>query len=234
MSSSINLNQDKKLSPSSSGPARRPTSAEVLTTYQKLFNQTQTPRVSTWSGKTLEKALGWASLADRTKKWSDDQKPRLTLLTSLVENPFTSDALREQCERGLDEGVLKQTLERRKIALHSCERELPKWVRQSGISEDELIKRVAAREVARRCRRDPASRSSLIHNATDGHAFSLEVIVRIAANNESEDDWIYGNVGSIASGIRRSVDPELLRRTCQTNVRFGGVMKSNEQGSNIQ
>jgi len=182
--------QAKGVSETGGSAPRRPSTAEVLATFNKLLSQAKTDKVSAWSNRTVEKALGWANLAERARSWPEMRQPRLCILSTLVENPCLPEGVRAICVQQLAElpqgkVVLQQSDNDIKLRDDIVRRQLPKRLRYAGIVEDELVKRAACEEVRERLRGKPNLAEVLEKHATEGHPWTLELINRLAATGDS-------------------------------------------------
>jgi len=168
--------------------------ADILETYQKA---------STWSNRTLERALGWAALADKALA-ADQSSPnsKVSLLRALVLNPLASPEVVSTCENHLSRTELEQIQIEKAESQRVCVEELPKRLKYAKLDEDELMLRVAAKKINQDCSKNHLLRQKLERQARLGHQPSLKILLKLASCNKI-DHWSISTALAVWPVIRR-------------------------------
>jgi hypothetical protein len=211
-----------------SSTATTPTPQAVLETFTKLVAQAKTTKVSAWSNRTIQRALGWASLSERSKKWPDGEKPKIIFLSAVVLNPSTTPDLKNFCIEQIDEIAGDRSRSNQVRSEYDenekyCTKQLPKRLKQAKIDDEEVAKRIAAEHLENCCENNVDLQLKILSRAKAGHAWYLEAIVRIAAVNKKPNHWSSSMVHNLRDEIVSNVGKGILRN-CNLDETFGIVL----------
>jgi len=197
--------------------------ADILETYQRLVKQGKTGKASTWSNRTLERALGWAALAD--KALASDQSSPNSLLRALVLSPLASPEVVSTCENHLSRTELEQIQIEKAESQRVCVEELPKRLKYAKLDEDELMLRVAAKKINQDCCKNHLLRQKLERQARLGHQPSLKILLKLASCNKI-DHWSISTALAVWPVIRRLLPEDSIALARQQNREFALMLDS--------
>lgn len=192
-------------------PPAGPSAEEILQTYQRLLSQAKSNKITAWSTRTLDRALGWGALAGKISRSTAEDHPETLLLEALLENPCCPLPVFDTCQHRYvqlcGKGKLDELLKTNLSSVELCERtatELADW----EISITSILKRVLAKEALDRCCSNAEERTILLSTASSTTGELLLNMILAATEN---DTWILEAFPMVKESLSTSVDSQLLK-----------------------
>ena len=192
-----------------------PSNSEIIATFERLLLQASSTKVSTWSVRTFDRALGWAILAEKAKPGSET-RAQCGLAQALFENPFTIDEIRERCIELLRQRSGQSVL--RELDIKAAEsdklcKEAHVQIIKLGLDENEIMDRVIAKEILIKCRKSEEDRSyTMNHIIKNCNEAWMNVLCWMMIFCLPIDTWVHELFRTLHGSIQQNCHPSVESR----------------------